>query len=414
MKFNLAGTALTALSSFAAALPQQQKANDDITQLATAQAAQTNYDVVVVGGGPAGLSAASSLARVRRSVLLIDSADYRNQYTRHVHDVIGSDGVTPAYLRWKGREQIVQYPTVNLTNGTVSRIESTGNENVTSFSITANFSSNGDTTFTARKVILATGLRDIIPTSPGFAESWGKGVYWCPWCDGFEHADQPYGILGPLDKSGNTPLEILTLNKDVIIFANGTDTPENRAIVEKKLPGYDIWYGVHGINVDNRTITSLERLQDASTQAHDPSKPTSPEYDLFRLNFAEGPSVERAAFITNWPSEQRSKLGEESGVQLSGNKLASDASKGMVTNVPGIYAVGDCNNDSSTNVPHAMWSAKRAVVSLHVTLETENANYQISQAEAKGLAKRELSERDVWDMINPRDDLFYGGDFDRL
>ncbi|KAM3418984.1 hypothetical protein BST61_g4941 [Cercospora zeina] len=413
MKFNLAGTALTALSSFAAALPQQQKPNADIAELATAQAAQTNYDVVVVGGGPAGLSAASALARVRRRVLLIDSADYRNQYTRHVHDVIGSDGVTSPYFRWKARQQIIQYPTVNLTNGTVSKIESIGNDNVTSFSITANFSSNGDTTVTARKIVLATGMRDIIPSSPGFAESWGKGIYWCPWCDGYEHADQPYGVLGPFDKSGDTPLEILTLNKDVIIFANGTDTPDNRAIVQKKLPGYDTWYKVHGINVDNRTITSLERLQDAAAQYHDPTKPTSPEYDLFRLNFTEGPSVERAAFITNWPSEQRSKIGEQAGVKLTGTKLTSNSSSGLITNVPGIYAAGDCTGDS-TNVPHAMWSGKRTSVSIHVRLETENAKYQIAQAEAKGLAKRELSERDVWDIINPRDDLLYAGEFDRL
>ncbi|PPJ53301.1 hypothetical protein CBER1_00976 [Cercospora berteroae] len=411
MKFSLAGTAFAALVSFTAALPHQK---DDITSLATEQAVQANYDVVIVGGGPAGLSAASALARVRRNVLLIDSADYRNQYTRHVHDVLGYDGVTPAYLRWRAREQIVQYPTVNLTNGTVSKIESIGNENVTSFSITANFSSNGNTTFTARKVVLATGLRDIIPTSPGFAENWGKGIYWCPWCDGYEHADQPYGILGPLDKSGNTPLEILTLNKDVIIFANGTDTPENRAAVQKKLPDFDIWYDVHGIKVDNRTITSLERLQDASAQYHDPTKPTSPEYDLFRLNFVEGPSVERAAFITNWPSEQRSKVGQEAGVQIWGDKLATNASNGLITNVPGIYGIGDANADNSTNVPHAMWSGKRSAVSIHVKLETENAQYQISQAEAKRLTKRELSERDVWDIVNPRDDALYVEDFDRL
>lgn len=89
MKFSLASTAFAAFVSLTAALPHQK---DDITSLAKEQAVQANYDVVIVGGGPAGLSAASALARVRRNVLLIDSADYRNQYTRHVHDVIGYDG----------------------------------------------------------------------------------------------------------------------------------------------------------------------------------------------------------------------------------------------------------------------------------------------------------------------------------
>lgn len=80
----------------------------------------------------------------------------------------------------------------------------------------------------------------------------------------------------------------------------------------------------------------------------------------------------------------------------------------------GIYGVGDANADNSTNVPHAMWSGKRSAVSIHVKLETENAQYQISQAEAKELTKRELSERDVWDIVNPRDDALYVEDFDRL
>lgn len=93
--------------------------------------------------------------------------------------------MTPAYFRWRARQQILEYPTVHLTNGTVSKIESTGDSNFTSFSVTANFSSNGNTVVTARKIVLATGLRDIIPTTPGFEESWGKGIYWCPWCDGY-------------------------------------------------------------------------------------------------------------------------------------------------------------------------------------------------------------------------------------
>lgn len=150
-----------------------------------------------------------------------------------------------------------------------------------------------------------------------------------------EHADQPYGILGPLDKSGNTPLETLTLNKDVIIFANGTDTPENRAIVEGKLPGFETWYKVHNITVDNRTIVSVERLKDAGLLNEDPSKATLPEHDLFQVNFSEGEPVQRAAFVTNWPSEQKSSVGADAGVWLYGGKLVANMSAGMITNVPG-------------------------------------------------------------------------------
>ncbi|EMF16859.1 uncharacterized protein SEPMUDRAFT_76478 [Sphaerulina musiva SO2202] len=340
---------------------------------------------------------------------MIDSGEYRNQYTRRVHDVLGFDG--NAYFRWRARQQILEYPTVKLTNGTVTKIESTGDAKLTSFSVTANFTSDGNlTTVTARKIILATGLRDIVP--PGLLESWGKGIYWCPWCDGFEHADQPYGILGPLDKSGNTPLETLTLNKDVIIFANGTDTPENRAIVEGKLPGFETWYKVHNITVDNRTIVSVERLKDAGLLNEDPSKATLPEHDLFQVNFSEGEPVQRAAFVTNWPSEQKSSVGADAGVWLYGGKLAANMSAGMITNVPGIYAVGDANSDNSTNVPHAMWSGKRAVVSLHVTLETENAKAQIAAAGVHKRAFIEEDERKVWERME--DGVLHAGPFERM
>ena len=226
-----------------------------------------------------------------------------------------------------------------------------------------------------------------------------------------EHADQPYGILGPLDKSGNTPLEILTLNKDVIIFANGTDTPENRAIVEGKLPGFETWHEIHNVTVDNRTITSLQRLKDAGALNEDPSKATLPEHDLFQVNFSEGEPVQRAAFVTNWLNEQKSNVGEEAGVWLYGGKLAANISAGMITNVPGIYAVGDANSDNSTNVPHAMWSGKRAVVSLHVKLETENALYQVAEA---GVTKRAAveDERSIWARVD--DGVLHAGSFEQM
>lgn len=202
-------------------------------------------------------------------------------------------------------------------------------------------------------------------------------------------------------------MEVLSLNKDIILFVNGTDTPEQRAIVDKKLPGWDKWLDIHNILIENRTITSLDRLQDGSNFEEDPSKATHPEYDLFRVNFDNGPSTNRSAFITNFPNEQMSKLGEQTGVALYGGKLATDVSQGHISNVAGIYTIGDCNSDNSTNVPHAMYSGKRAAVFLHVKLETENAVSQIS-----GLARRtELSERDVWEQLNGPNDVLDAGPF---
>ncbi|CAM1508615.1 Fc.00g054630.m01.CDS01 [Cosmosporella sp. VM-42] len=140
------------------------------------------YDAIIIGGGPAGLAALSGLARVRRNALLIDSGVYRNALTRHMHDVLGFDGVTPAYYRFGARTQLSHYDTVTMTNGTVTKIEPL--QNNTKFSVSADYPGNQKKTFTARKVVLATGLRDLLPNTPGIKENWGHGIYWCPWCDG--------------------------------------------------------------------------------------------------------------------------------------------------------------------------------------------------------------------------------------
>lgn len=128
------------------------------------------------------------------------------------------------------------------------------------------------------------------------------------------------------------------------------------------------------------------------------------------MNFDNGPSTNRSAFITNFSNEQKSKIGEQAGVALYGGKLAADLTQGMISNVPGIYCVGDANSDNSTNVPHAMWSGKRAVVSLHVKLETENALSQISKLSRRS----ELSEADLWKRVNVPGDFLDAGEFHRM
>jgi thioredoxin reductase len=327
-------------------------------------AVQADYDAIVIGGGPAGLAATSGLARVRRNVLLIDSGEYRNDPTRHAHDILGFDGVTPAWLRFAARRQISEYGTVDLVNGTV--IEVQPQKNNTFFKVLADYPGNKSVSFTARKVVLATGMRDILPSTTGLAESWGKGIYWCPWCDGHEHADQDLGILARLDSAVTSVREILSLNTDIILFVNGTDTPENRNVTEQKFPGWEKYLKLLNVKIENRTLASITKLRDGATPYADASLPTHPEHDLFQVDFVDKKDpILRNAFFADFPSEQRSKVGENAGVQLYGNKLAADSSKGLVSNVPGIFAIGDANSDNITNVPHAFFSGKRTAVFLH-------------------------------------------------
>ncbi|CAJ2503330.1 Uu.00g107240.m01.CDS01 [Anthostomella pinea] len=392
-----------------AALPSDQAAPLE-PQLSQSS---TIYDAVIVGGGPAGLSALSGLARVRRNVLLIDSGEYRNNPTRHMHDVLGYDGVTPAYYRWAAREQLSHYETVSAINGTVTKVDV---EQDNTFTVLATHPSGEESTVCARKIVLATGLRDILPGTPGIEENWGKGIYWCPWCDGNEHADQALGLFSDLGDAPDLVREVTTLNSDVIAFVNGTDTAEARAATEESFPQWEKYLALHNVTVDNRTISALTRLANGAASPSDPSLPTAPEYDLFRLDFTEGDPVERAAFFVSWPDEQKSDVGEAMGVQLYGGRLAADGSKGLVTNIPGVYAVGDANADNVTNVSHALYTGKRTAVYLHVQLAREEITGELAATNGTSLTERdyELDPRTVWETMNggPKNILF-AGDFDQ-
>ncbi|KAI1429205.1 sulphydryl oxidase [Xylaria sp. FL1777] len=384
----------------------------------------TIYDAVVVGGGPAGLSAVSGLARVRRNVLLIDSGVYRNDPTRHMHDVIGTDGVSPAFFRWKARGQLSYYESALLINGTVSKIDTAPNGTTDTstaqnapFTVRTTFPSGEEAAFGARSIVLATGLSDIIPGTPGLQQNWGKGIFWCPWCDGNEHADQSLGILSNLDEAASLVQEISTLNNNIIAFVNGTNTPEIRAATDKKFPGWEQYLELRNITVENRTIAGLVRLADGGVNEH-PEAPTFPEHDLFRVDFTEGPSVERAAFFASFPNKQHSSVGADMGVRLDGGRLAADSAKGLMTNIPGVYAIGDANADNITNVPHAMFSGKRAAVFLHVALARQETAALLAQNNGTSVQGRSLDlnldPRTVWqDMNGGEADILDAGKFDQ-
>lgn len=300
-----------------------------------------------------------------------------------------------------------------MTNGTVSKIRP--EQNNTYFTVTGKYPAEhpGDKnfSFTARKIVLATGLRDLIPGTPGLAENWANGIFWCDWCDGYEHADQRIGVLGNLTSVPSTVLESLTLFKNMVAFVNGTDTAANREATEKSSPRWREYLKLHNIQVENRTIAALERLRDGSDPTADPSLPTHPEHDLFRVHFTDGESTTRDAFIANFKSEQYSRLGKDLGVRMCGDKICADSARGLVTSVPGVYAVGDCNSDNVTNIPHALFSGKRTAVYLHVQMERENAAAELAALNGTAAnAKRSVHEeaRSLWDYINGDvDDVLY-------
>ncbi|PWY79619.1 FAD/NAD(P)-binding domain-containing protein [Aspergillus heteromorphus CBS 117.55] len=355
---------------------------------------ETDYDVIVVGGGPSGLSALSSLARVRRRAAIFDSGEYRNAPTREMHDVIGNDGTPPSQFRALARTQIQRYPSVSIHDSKiVSIVSSSPNTNPNTNTSTSNSNSNFIPTFhattstgqtyTARKIILGTGLVDLLPANvPGLLDAWGKGIWWCPWCDGWEHRDEPLGILGSLVDVMGSVLETHTLYDDVVAFTNGSDTLANRATLEQKYSSWEAKLKAWNVTIDDRPIHSIERLQDGDgVDDHEDQDSQGRVFDLFRLHFVDGSTVDRGTFITNYPTAQRSDLPAQLGIKMEDGKVDTSDYSGMRTSVSGVFAVGDCNSDGSTNVPHAMFSGKRAGVFVHVEMSREESTAAISKRE---------------------------------
>ncbi|PTE10196.1 NAD(P)/FAD-dependent oxidoreductase [Mesorhizobium helmanticense] len=177
----------------------------------------TQYDLIVVGGSFAGLSAAIQAARARRHVLVIDAGRPRNRFAEHSHGFLGQDGRTPGAILDDARQQLLAYPTAKVTAGLADKAVAAGR----GFEITTD---RGET-FGAGRLVLATGVRDVLPDVPGLAEQWGKSVLHCPYCHGFEVAGGPLGVLatGPMAMH---QAQLIADWGDVTLFANGLFEPD--------------------------------------------------------------------------------------------------------------------------------------------------------------------------------------------
>jgi thioredoxin reductase len=147
------------------------------------------HDAIIVGGSFAGLSAALQLARARRQVLVIDAGLPRNRFASESHGVLGHDGKPGSQVLAEARQQLLAYPTVQVFSGRVSRVDS----GEAGFVVEAE---DGMRWFTGRRLLLATGVADVLPEIPGLQERWGKTVVHCPYCHGYEIGGGAVGVLG--------------------------------------------------------------------------------------------------------------------------------------------------------------------------------------------------------------------------
>ena len=172
-----------------------------------------DFDVIIIGGSYSGLSAAMSLGRSLRKVLVIDSGKPCNQATPHSHNFITHDGKKPAEISRISKEQVSKYKTITFENG----LAVAGKKTETGFEITTE---KGGRYF-ANKLLFATGLKDIMPDIKGFAECWGKSIVHCPYCHGYELRNMKTGILANGDAAFHLATLVYNLSKDLIIFTNG-------------------------------------------------------------------------------------------------------------------------------------------------------------------------------------------------
>lgn len=268
------------------------------------------WDAVIVGGGPAGLSAALLLGRARRRVLLCDSGAYRNAPSQAMHGFLSRDGISPAEFRSKAHEELAAYPGVRLLRAEV--LDAARQER--GFTLSLRAEEQGEQTIEARSLLLATGLVDELPDLPGLREAYGRDAWHCPYCDGFENAGRDLAIYGQGMLGVRLALELRGWSGSLTLCTNGVPLTarERRHLAPL------------GITLREEALSGLEMA----------------EGRLRGMRFASGDMLPVEGLFLAIPTRQRSDLGQRLGCQLT--KTGSlRADKHGATEVPGLFVAGD-------------------------------------------------------------------------
>lgn len=269
----------------------------------------SQYEVIIIGGSYAGLSAAMALGRSMRKVLIIDAGKPCNRQTPYSHNFITHDGETPANIAQNAREQVLKYPTVQLINDTAL----TASKSKYGFEITTN-----NAAYTTTKIIFATGVLDIMPNIKGFAECWGISILHCPYCHGFEVKDQPLGIIANGDSAFEICKLILHWSKNLTLFCNGKSTLSDDQYGQLKN---------HRIAVVEKEIAQLAHV----------------DGNITHIDFKDGSTQKMAAIFSKVSFEQHTDIPASLGCAITEQGfLEIDAMQ--KTTVAGVYATGDCTS----------------------------------------------------------------------
>lgn len=268
------------------------------------------YDVIIVGAGPAGLSAALILGRCRRSVLVCDTGRPRNAASRAMHGYLTRDGVPPLKFLELAREDLRQYETVELR-----KIEAVAAECRDDGRFHVTFASGEQAA--SRKLLIATGVVDNLPRIQGLRELYGSSVFHCPYCDGWEFRDQPIAIYGRGEKGLGLSLELTAWSRDLVLCTDGPSEIDGagRARLER-----------HGIGIREEAVA---RLAGSGGM-------------LQAVVFESGERLPRHALFFTTGQIQRSDLSIQLGCDFN-DKGTVRTGKYESTHLHGLYVAGDAS-----------------------------------------------------------------------
>ena len=300
------------------------------------------YDCIVIGAGPAGLSASLFLARYLRRTLTFHHNSPRNEYAHGVHGFLGHDGIRPNELLARGRDEVTSYGGL-IVEACVESVERVSRE---SFRVLTAAEGAEPQVFEARRLLLATGLRDLTPDCPGFREFYGSSVHHCPDCDGYEVKDKRVAVLAHGDNAVAFAANLLTWTKQLTLL---TDQHEISTGDHAKLD----------IAVRRERVVAIEG--DTSTG------------QLKRVLFSEGEPLECDALFFNLGTELATNFHETLGCRLDPECGLVWVDQTRQTSVEGVYAAGDITPNSQLAVVAAAEGAM-AAIHIHRSLISEENN----------------------------------------